>query len=233
MLKHGSSVGVLARSGVRPVARTRNASTRAVRPDPAPSLRHPAFQDLEDRLGRLPCFRARAHDCVKVLYEPQEFYQSLLVSVHLALSPHSTFAFLTSRPASCSARSGMRNRGFSSRASTSARRRKSSFVPCLSPLSGSGRKYNPNLAILGIDAPRRAAKKPTTRAHILDRLFPVDAREPKSLFGIPSRIARRSLPRPGRPETVSHSGSVWMEREDCSKPVQRGMGTSAHEGVRV
>ena len=86
MLKHGSSVGVLARSGVRPVARTRNASTRAVRPDPAPSLRHPAFQDLEDRLGRLPCFRARAHDCVKVLYEPQEFYQSLLVSVHLALS---------------------------------------------------------------------------------------------------------------------------------------------------
>jgi len=43
-------------------------------------LSHPAFSDLETSLAPLPCFRTRAESCVKVLYEPQEFYQRLLVS---------------------------------------------------------------------------------------------------------------------------------------------------------
>ncbi|GAA6064114.1 hypothetical protein JCM10212_002491, partial [Sporobolomyces blumeae] len=45
----------------------------------ADHLRHPAFADLEDRLAEeLPCFRTRADECVRVLYEPREFYHTLI-----------------------------------------------------------------------------------------------------------------------------------------------------------
>ena len=47
---------------------------RIVRP------RHPAFADLGAALTDLPRFRTRGED-VRVLYEPAEFYEALLVSL--------------------------------------------------------------------------------------------------------------------------------------------------------
>ncbi|GAA5964590.1 hypothetical protein JCM21900_002651 [Sporobolomyces salmonicolor] len=47
-------------------------------------LPHPAFADLEDRLDGLPCFRTRSEDCVRVLYEPREFYARLLEKIKSA-----------------------------------------------------------------------------------------------------------------------------------------------------
>lgn len=74
MLKHGT---VMRRRLVQ-YTTARHYGTGTRKPD---QLRHPAFQDLEERLSPLPCFRTRAEHCVKVLYEPREFYQSLLVSL--------------------------------------------------------------------------------------------------------------------------------------------------------
>ncbi|GAA5882780.1 hypothetical protein JCM16303_002453 [Sporobolomyces ruberrimus] len=77
MLKHGT---VMRRRLVQyTTARQYGTGTR--KPD---QLRHPAFQDLEERLSPLPCFRTRAEHCVKVLYEPREFYQSLLDKIRNA-----------------------------------------------------------------------------------------------------------------------------------------------------
>lgn len=84
MLKHGT---VMRRRLVQ-YTTARHYGTGTRKPD---QLRHPAFQDLEERLSPLPCFRTRAEHCVKVLYEPSEFYQSLLVS---ALSTFNIRPFL-------------------------------------------------------------------------------------------------------------------------------------------
>ncbi|GAA6025151.1 hypothetical protein JCM11491_000233, partial [Sporobolomyces phaffii] len=75
MLKHGT----LTASRRLASARGRPYSRSAER-----QVRHPAFADLEDRLGPLPCFRTRAEHCVKVLYEPREFYARLLHKIRNA-----------------------------------------------------------------------------------------------------------------------------------------------------
>ncbi|GAA5910576.1 CDP-diacylglycerol--glycerol-3-phosphate 3-phosphatidyltransferase [Sporobolomyces salmoneus] len=83
MLKHGTLRQFTRRSLLaQPTRRSTSSTTTsaAVRPDQG----HPAFQDLEERLEPLPCFRTRAQECVKVLYEPQEFYQRLLHKIRNA-----------------------------------------------------------------------------------------------------------------------------------------------------
>ncbi|GAA5956397.1 hypothetical protein JCM3765_005650 [Sporobolomyces pararoseus] len=90
MLKHGplSFCSLVPLRTPRPRIRTLSSSSwtsasssSATRSD---QLRHPAFQDLEERLEPLPCFRTRAEHCVKVLYEPKEFYQRLLHKIRNA-----------------------------------------------------------------------------------------------------------------------------------------------------
>ncbi|GAA5912159.1 hypothetical protein JCM6882_003070 [Rhodosporidiobolus microsporus] len=55
---------------------------RAVHSSPAhvppEHLRHPAFRETEDNLAALPCFPTRGREHVRVLYEPSEFYATLL-----------------------------------------------------------------------------------------------------------------------------------------------------------
>ncbi|GAA5841699.1 hypothetical protein JCM11251_007059 [Rhodosporidiobolus azoricus] len=45
---------------------------------PPEHLRHPAFRETEDNLASLPLFPTRGREHVKVLYEPREFYETLL-----------------------------------------------------------------------------------------------------------------------------------------------------------
>lgn len=57
-----------------PISFTRSISSwKIIRP------RHPAFADLGAALTSLPRFRTRGED-IRVIYEPTEFYRTLLVS---------------------------------------------------------------------------------------------------------------------------------------------------------
>ncbi|BGP12216.1 hypothetical protein JCM10213_007472 [Rhodosporidiobolus nylandii] len=68
----------------RALTSTSAARPRPPRKPPAEHLRHPAFLDLEHSLssgGGLPAFQTRGEKHVKVLYQPRQFYRTLLEKI--------------------------------------------------------------------------------------------------------------------------------------------------------
>lgn len=128
--------------------------------------------------------------------------------------------------------------GYLSPRSISERKRRNS---CAAPLFRLRTEENtreltppPKRYALGPIPARSPARKPRLATDHPGRLPPLDARTaPRCLFRLLARFARRRVPEPGRHPFVPHSGPARMAKALCAETVQRGVGTPAHEVLRV
>ena len=210
--------------------------------------RHPAFRQLDRDLDEagVPCFPARGED-VRVLNDPGEFYQTLLVRL-LAGVRRPLFFFGTT----CGRRG---RRKFGSKSLTvirctqdkirTAKRRifiaslyigkeeKELVRPFLSPKKAPRELILHNLRP-GPNPARSPARKPRLATDDPSRLPPLDARTaPCGIFRLFARFAHRRVPEPGRHPVVPYPGVARMAEAVRAETIQRGMGAPAHEVLRV
>ena len=120
--------------------------------------------------------------------------------------------------------------------SISARKRRNSCAP-LSRLKNAPPPPEltlRNFARPGPNPARSLARQSQLATDHPSRLPPLDARAaPRRLVRLFARFARRRVPEPGRHPPVPHSGAARMAEALCAETVQRGLGASAHEVLRV
>lgn len=195
-----------------------------------PLPRHPAYENLAESLQQLPHFRTRAED-VRVLNEPAQFYQTLIVSPPGLLQNDLAAPFPPAATCCRLLTFGLLSLSPQERISQAKRR---IFIASLyigkeetelvSRSPSQLEMLHADRFTLLHDGPDRSAAlgtqaEPLSRTHLCCRLPALHPRDPQTHLCLSHRFPRRRFPEPSRPSPLPHAQPRRMEEAVDSKAI--------------